>query len=319
MKKFFLFCLLSLLILPIFAQEDISRVSISAVQPTYENIPEEASSNLETRMQRLLSNCGLSNSGIDRFIMTARIDVNKRDINTAGMIVQRMDITFVIGDLIEEKVYGMYTLTSMGIGETETKSFINAFQAVKPNNQALLSFINQTKEDIITFYTNNCSFVIEAAERMASSQQYDEAIKSLISVPNVNSDCYSLCQQKAMEIYPLYIDFEGKKLIQQAKNTWATKHTYEYAEKALNLLSQVNPDAACAAVAENLVTEINKSMRQKEAAEWAFSMKRYEDNMALQRQKQADKAAILGTLVGRLGKIDIGIKKEKAFKLGSLK
>jgi hypothetical protein len=52
-------------------------------------------------------------------------------------------------------------------------------------------------------------------------------------------------------------------------------------------------------------------------ARWEFEVKQYEDKMALERQKQADKAAILGTLANRFGRIDIGFKKDKAYKFGS--
>ena len=93
MKKYFLACLLGIFSLSAWAQNDAGRLSISAVQPEYENIPEEARANLETKMQRLLSDCGLVSTEADRFIMTARVDITTREVNTAGMIVQRMDIS----------------------------------------------------------------------------------------------------------------------------------------------------------------------------------------------------------------------------------
>ena len=75
MKKYILICLLGIFCLSIAAQSDASLVSISAVQPDYENIPKEARDKLETTMQRLITACGIANSTTDRFIMTARMDV----------------------------------------------------------------------------------------------------------------------------------------------------------------------------------------------------------------------------------------------------
>ena len=54
MRKYILTCLLGIFCLSITAQSDASLVSISAVQPDYENIPEEARANLETTMQRII-------------------------------------------------------------------------------------------------------------------------------------------------------------------------------------------------------------------------------------------------------------------------
>ncbi len=326
MKKLILTCLLGIFTLFVVAQDDAGRVSISAVQPTYENIPEEARQNLETKMQRLISGCGLASSESDRFIMTSRVDITTREINTAGMVVQRMEITFMIADVVEEKIYGTSTINAVGIGETDTKCFIKSFQTIRPNNPALLEFVNKAKEDIISYYTNNCQFIIQEADRMIGMQQYGEAIAALVAVPNVCTECYTACQTKAIDIYKIQIEHEGKQLIQEARNAWLVKRDYDCAEKALDILAKVNPDAQCQSEANLLIDEINTQLRKIEAAEaaaakarWEFKVKQYEDKMALERQKQADKAAVLGTFANRFGRIDIGFKKEKAFKLGSLR
>lgn len=324
MKKLILTCLLGIFTLSVVAQDDAGCVSISAVQPTYENISEEARQNLETKMQRIISGCGLASSAADRFILTARVDITEKEINTAGMIVQRMEITFIVGDVIEEKVYGTTTINAMGIGETEAKCYIKAFQSIKTNTPELLAFINQAKDDIASYYTNNCQFIIQEADRMIGMQQYGEAIATLVAVPKVCTECYTACQTKAIDIYKIQIEHEGKQFIQEARNAWLVKRDYDCAEKALDILATVNPDAACQSEANLLIDEINTQLRKIEAAEaaaakarWEFKVKQYEDKHALEVQKQADKAAILQTFAGRFGRIDIGIKREKAFKFGS--
>ena len=324
MKKIILTCLLGIFTLSIVAQDDAGRVSISAVQPTYENIPETARANIESKMQRMISGCGLASSEADRFIMTARIDITEKEINTAGMIVQRMEITFIVGDVIEEKIYGTTTINAMGIGETEAKCFIKAFQIIKPNNPELMAFVNKAKDDIVSYYTNNCQFIIQDADRMIGMQQYGEAIATLVAVPKVCTECYTACQTKAIDTYKILIEFEGKQLIQDARSAWLVKRDYDCAAKALDILAKVNPDAQCQSEANILIDEINTQLRKIEEAKaaaakarWEFQVKQYEDKMALERQKQADKAAILGTLANRFGRIDIGFKKEKAYKFGS--
>lgn len=337
MKKFIFTCLLSVFCFTILAQDNAGLVSISAVQPTYENIPDIARANLETKMQRIISNCGLASSAADRFIMTARVDITEKEINTVGMIVQRMEITFIVGDVQEEKVYGTTTIQSMGVGETEAKCFINAFQSIKPNHPTLKEFINKMKDDIVSYYSNNCQFIIQDADRMVGLQQYGEAIATLIAVPRVCADCYTMCQAKAIEIFNMQIELEGKQLIQDARSAWLVKRDYDCAIKALDILAKVNPTAECQVEANALIQDINTQLRKIEAeeaaaakakaaaeaaaakAQWEFKVRQYEDKYALDVQKQADKAAILNTFANRFGKIDIGIKKEKAFKFGSLK
>ena len=320
MRKYILTCLLGIFCLSITAQSDASLVSISAVQPDYENIPEEARANLETTMQRIITSCGVANSAADRFIMTARMDVITREVNTAGMIVQRMEMTFVIGDVIDEKIYGTTTINAAGIGATETKCLIKAFQGIKSNNEKLANLVNTAKDKILAYYTDNCHLVLQDAERMVGMQQYNDALAILVGVPQACEECYTACQTKAVDVYKLLIDHEGKQLIQNARSAWLVKRDYDCAEKALDILAKVNPHAPCQSEANALIADINKQLRKIEAAkaaaakaQWDFKLKQYEDKMELERQKQEG----WNTLARRFGKIEIGYKKEKAYKIGS--
>ena len=97
------------------------------------------------------------------------------------------------------------------------------------------------------------------------------------------------------------INKQGLVLLQQARSAWAVKHDYECAHAALNLLSQIDPYAACRADADVLLKDINNNLRAQEKAraeaeaararaEWEFKMRQYEDNLTMTKQKQADKA-----------------------------
>ena len=320
MRKYILTCLLGIFCLSITAQSDASLVLISAVQPDYENIPEEARANLETTMQRIITSCGVANSAADRFIMTARMDVITREVNTAGMIVQRMEMTFVIGDVIDEKIYGTTTINAVGIGATETKCLIKAFQGIKSNNEKLANLVNTAKDKILAYYTDNCHLVLQDAEHMVGMQQYNDALVILVGVPQACEECYTACQTKAVDVYKLLIDHEGKQLIQNARSAWLVRRDYDCAEKALDILAKVNPHAPCQSEANALIADINKQLRKIEAsnaaaakAQWDFKLKQYEDKMELERQKQEG----WNTLARRFGKIEIGYKKEKAYKIGS--
>lgn len=330
-----LFTLLTLL-LPIFAlgqQNDADRISISAVIPDYKEIPTEALQNLEGKLQSLVTAQGNGDRQTDRLLITARVNVTSKDITQTAppKVSMKMDITFIIGDVVEDKVYGTHTISAAGIGPNETKAYIQAFQRIKPNNPALQKFVGDTKQKILDYYNGNCQFIVSDAERKAQMGQYDEAIAQLVTVPSVCADCYATCQAKSLEVYEqrrqaeaAKLDKEGRELIRQARSAWSVKHDYECAQKALDLLAKVDPDAACVAEADKFVNEINAHLHKVEAQQaaaaaarakqqWEFKMRQYEDNLADRRQAQADKTAILGALVDRFGRFDINIKKERTF------
>lgn len=321
-------------------QTDADRLSIGVVLPDYENIPAEARQNLESKLQSLVTSQGVGdNRTAERFLLTAKIDITTKDITQTAppKVSMKMDVTFIIGDLVEDKIYGTHTMSIAGIGVNETKAYITAFQRIKPNNPALQKFIVDTKQKILDYYNGNCPFIISEADRKTKMGQYDEALTDLITVPVVCAECYAQCQTKSLEVYEQRkanerekLDHTGKELIRQARSAWSVKHDYECAQKALDLLAQVDPDAPCVGDADAFVNEINTHLRKVEAQQaaaaaarakqlWEFKMRQYEDNVADRRQAQADKAAILGTLANRFGRFDINIKKEKTKRWGFAK
>ncbi|MBQ2187846.1 MAG: hypothetical protein II401_04745 [Bacteroidales bacterium] len=340
MKKI-LTILAMLLPLAAFCQStDADRLSIGVVLPDYENIPAEARQNLESKLQSLVASQGVSdNISAERFLITAKVDVVNKDITQTAppKVSMKMDVTFIIGDLVEDKIYATHTMSVAGIGVNETKAYITAFQRIKANNPDLLNFVASTKQKILDYYNNNCPFIISEADRKAKMGQYDEALTQLITVPSVCSDCYTQCQTKSLEVYELRkqneaekLDKAGRELIRQARSAWSLKHDYECAQQALDLLAQVDPDAACVSEADAFAVEINDHLRKVEAQqaaeaaarakqEWEFKMRQYEDNVADRRQAQADKAAILGALVNRFGRFDISFKKETTSRWGRAK
>ena len=303
--------------------DEAKRISISAVQPEYDNIPEAARANIETKMQHIITSSGLGSSTDTRFILTAKVDVIDRKITTAGMILQKLEVTFIVGDVIEEKIYGTNTINITGMGETETQAYVRAFQNIKPMND----FFNSVKDVIVDYYTNSCQAVITEANRMSQMHQYDDAITNLVTVPYVCEECYHKCQNRAIEIYnekveadKVKMNNEGLVLIKQARSAWMARQDYESAQRAMDLLAGVDPNVPCSKDADALVDEISAKLRNDEAkaearakAEWEFKVRQYEDKMKL----ETDKAAALSVLANRFGRIDIGIKKEKAFKFGS--
>ena len=330
MKKI-LTLLAMLLPLAAFCQSaDADRLSIGVVLPDYENIPAEARQNLESKLQGLVASQGVAdNLTAERFLITAKVDIINKDITPTAppKVSMKMDVTFIIGDVAEDKIYGTHTMSVAGIGVNETKAYITAFQRIKPNNPELQKFVVSTKQKILDYYNNNCPFILSEADRKTKMGQYDEALTDLITVPSVCTDCHTQCQVKCLEVYELRkkneaekLNKAGRELIRQARSAWSVKHDYECAQKALDLLAQVDPDAACVGEADALVKEINDHLRKVEAQQaaaaaarakqqWEFKMRQYEDNYALRQER----TAILGNLVNRFGRFDINVRKERAF------
>ena len=251
-----------------------------------DHIPDEASRNLETKLQSLLAESDWANGDyVDRFVLTAKVDVTSRDIvpSIPARISQKMELTLLVGDVVENKLFTSQTVTLSGIGTTDTKAFIAAFSQVNRHKGAFLEMLIQAKNEIVDYYTNRCPEIIKRANTLSAMQKYDEAIHYLWSVPNICADCFQQCQAAAETIYIQKIDQEAIVLLNQAKNAWMKQPNMEGACSAASLMNAINPQSSSYTQVEQLRKEIADKLREDEQREWEFQMKKYEDNQAFKK------------------------------------
>ncbi|MCR4828711.1 MAG: hypothetical protein K5864_04525 [Bacteroidales bacterium] len=301
MKKIATIIVAVLLVTVAMAQE-YGRVAINVVVPQLPNVPEEAHAALETKMQQVATQYGLASNGLtDRFVMTAKVNVTSKDIapTTPVKISQKMEVTLFIGDVLDNKVYESVVLSVAGIGQSETQSMINAFNQIKPMDPRLKAFVENAERKIAEYYTNNCSYILTEANALAQQRKYDAAIAKLMAVPEVCKECYEQCMARTVEVYQTKLNNDGDILVKKARSQWIAKRDYASASEALRTLSNVDPQSSAQGKAQVLVDEINKHLRNMEAAaeaqrreEWEFAKKQYEDNLAMARQRQADATTI---------------------------
>jgi len=228
-------------------------------------------------------------------VLTAKVDITQKDISptTPARISEKMDITLMVGDVIENKLYSSVTLSVAGIGINENKTFINAFRNIKGDNPKIQEMLNDAKTKIWDYYTNHCSEIIQKSNSLSSTQSYDEAIFLLSSVPNICDDCFMQCQQQAGVVYQQKIDSEATTLLEKAKTAWAVNQNEQGAKEVANIICQINPKSSIYNQVLSLRNTVNKKLQADEKREWDLKMKQYEDNQAFKRSL-VDAATAIG-------------------------
>ena len=266
-----------------------------------EKIPDEAARQLETKLQNALTTNGYADNGYtERFVLTAKVDITQKDVTptTPARISEKMDITLMVGDVVENKLFASVTLQSAGIGLSENKAFINAFRMIKGDNPKIQLMLTEAKTKIVDYYNNNCPEFIQRAKGMVAKQAYEEAIFMLNSVPSINYDCFAQCQQQAGIIYQQMIDSEAVTLIEKAKTVWAANQNEQGANEVADIISRINPKSANYAQVISLRNSISAKLQADAKQEWEFKMKQYRDNQAYQRSL-IDAAKAIGVAWGK--------------------
>ena len=289
MKKILLL-LVMLCTLSVQAQDrldDIGRITIHAYVPESEELPYEAHKLLTTKLSQIITANGIAdNENFVRFVLTAKVNVITKDI-VAGppqRISQKLDITLLLGDIEEDKVYSQLTLSAVGVGQSYEKSFISAFKNINPKNTAITAFLQEGKEKVIGYYQTHCEDLIAEAKKQASMQNYEDALMLLTSIPDVCTNCFDEAARVAAPIYIDMIEARGADCLNQAQAVWAKNPTREGAREATRLLSQINFAATCMPRATELMDEITAKMNEIDRREWEHEMQVYQDG--IEREKR---------------------------------
>lgn len=260
-------------------QGQTSQIYISVVLPDRNEIPSEAGKQLERKMIQLLTSNGISSQDANnRFVITAKADITSKDIvaSTPQRVSEKIDLTFIVGDMVENKIFETVTIPLIGIGTNENKAFISAINQVKPQKAELVEFLEQSKQEIVDYYAVRCSQIIKDAQKLASANNYDEAIYQLMLVPDI-CDCAKECQNLMIEYTIKRNNAIAAQLFNEAKARWAASPTSEGASDVADIIARIPAGTNCQKNVDALIKSINTKLREDEKREWAFKMKQYDD------------------------------------------
>lgn len=269
------------------AESSVGDIYISVVQPERNEIPQEAAKQLENKMHQLITANGIADTDPNgRFVITAKSYIVTKDIvgGAPQRVSQKIDFTFMIGDIIENKVFESYTFSAIGIGINENKSYINAITKMKTNSPQFTTFIEKAKEKIVKYYAARCEQIILEAKQQAANHDYQQAIYQLMQVPNI-CDCAEKCQTLMIEYYDAYTETTAAELLNSAKSKWASAPNAEGAAMAADIIAQIPAGTKVQSELDALIAEINQKLREDEKRDWAFKMKQYEDEQARQKRE----------------------------------
>ena len=290
MKKIFVLIICFIYSSSIFAQnnagssDDFGRITLSTyIDKNKTQLPATAYNVLQNKLNNIVSQNRLGSSTAQRFIITANCNLLTKDITATAppMHAYTLEVTFYIGDGIEGTLFSSYSIKSKGVGETEDKAYLAALKAVKTNNSEFVAFLNEGKNKIIEYYNSQCDFLITKAKSQASMENYDEALYMLVNIPEVCKDCFMKAQSELAGIYQSKIDKECTMMLNKARAAWVPRgnadDTRAAALEASEMLSVINPYAACYGDALELMKQIGKKMEEIDKREWEF-VKQMESN-----------------------------------------
>jgi hypothetical protein len=270
--------------------DDINRIVLNTYVPQQiETLPSQAKSLLENKLSQISSNYGMGGSAINpRFVLMVNIAVLSKDIISGPpqMTSMNFEFTFFIADAIDMKKYANTSIEvkGVGVGNNETKAYIEAIKNINVNYQAIKKFIEDGKSKIINFYTTQCDFIIRDAISLSKKGEYDASILKLASVPDVCENCYIKAIDTMQFVYQQKVDKECLLIMRNAKSTWMANQNSDGASKVAEIINTISPFSTCEPDASTLMKQISSKLAADEKARWEFQIQKHKDAVKLKEE-----------------------------------
>lgn len=266
---------------------DFQRIEITVLDcKTTEDISATTNSTIKNKINSMLTKNSLGGSLRSRFILVPVITLESKNILSTAPVkhIYTVNLTLYVGDGLNGTLFNSRNFRLKGVGESETKAYIDAVKSFNENSQRFKDYIVEAKNSIIQYYNAKCDMIISEAQTKAGSNEFDAALNILNSIPDVCLDCFKKVQPVIVKVYKQKIDAECKILLLQAKTEWSSSPNKFGAQTAGDYISKINPISQCYQEAILLNNEISSKLQSLDNRDWSLKVKQQQDQFDINKQ-----------------------------------
>ncbi|HSI70849.1 MAG TPA: hypothetical protein VK941_11490 [Gillisia sp.] len=234
-----------------FAQE--GNINISVMVPyEMQELNTGQIGKIERKLESMVTNYGVA--GDSYFMIYPAYDIYNETLVEGMQNLHVLDVEFsvTIQETQTGKIYGSLTQSIQAEGTSKSQAIDKSISKIATTGDKVETFLRDTKDKILAYYTSNCDQINNEATTLIGQKRYREAIAVLYAVPkDTGSGCYDKIQKNLNKAYLGYMDATCEENIVQAKN--AIKQNKN--ETALEVLSEIDPDANCYSEAKVLTAQ----------------------------------------------------------------
>ena len=230
------------------------------VPPAMPGVDQVVRMQLEARLSRVLTGTGLASvPGGANFVMYPSIVVLEERLveGSRSMVVVKLDLSLFVKSVSDGVLFASISKVVGGAGRTRSAALVNAVSSLQGNDPDLRDFSRAARDRILDYYSQRCDQIILDAQTAAQTGHVDQALASLLGVPDVVTDCHPAASAAAVAIFSAYQRQQCESDIRKARAAMAVDNF----EDAIARVSLVDPGSPCADEADQLITDIDREVQ----------------------------------------------------------
>lgn len=239
--------------LPIMAVIDNRSVDVSHIAKS-----------LDARLNTALKSAGIHSEGEEGLYLVGElIPVSEETVETGmrKIKIKNFELSLRLEQPQLDLQFGQTIIPLKGSGFDSTKAAMDAVQHLNPTASGLQEFIKDAVQKAHEYYTTHIDAIIDKANMLSKSGQYDEAIALLWACPN-STAIHDKVYLALEDIYSAKQNYECSMIMKQAESAYALKRY----EEMKRLLDSIDSDSPCASTALALAKKAGIEIRNDEKA-----------------------------------------------------
>jgi hypothetical protein len=228
---------------------------------------------LQNKMNQITASNGMGGGKLSsRFILVPRVVVSQFENMPSSAIpklMAKLDVNLYIGDAQLKILFKTEVFKATGIGQSEQEAYVKAINGLPQSSEAMKAFIESGKQKIVEYFTNNCDRIMKDVEAKTASNQFDDALQDLLSVPPEASGCYDKAMARLPGVFRSRQEWNCSVILQKARAEVAGGNE----EAAALTLGQIIPGTKCAQEADAVLKQLNQQ-----------HLRKYQDRINMQMQ-----------------------------------
>ena len=179
--------------------------------------------------------------------------------------------------------FSQYSKLIKGSGTSDAQAITNAISQIDISDEKAMSFVTKAKDKIVTYYKQNCTVILQKAEKERNLKNYESSLSMLLTIPEEATGCYSQGQAKAKVVFKELQNYQCKKFLQDAQ-TYAANKDYD---NALQSLSWIDPTGSCTGEAKALIKKIDAETSDDKKKQWQYVFKALDGTIEVEKARTA--------------------------------
>lgn len=278
------------------------KIKLTVLIPDEEGLSTSEMKLIESKLIQMATANGVGGlGGSPRFVLAPEVTILSKDVTSTAppKHLINYDITFYVADIVSGTVFATENIQIKGIGESDTRAFINAFKSLNVKDTKFQKMIQTAQEKLLTYYKTHGGEFIKEANMLAAQGDYAQALAVLSSIPTEAEPYYDEAIKLSENYFQKCLDDDCGIALAMMKSALGKTFSGEFNETAMNYYAMIPAKGGCKTEADAVYQQYiagldaeKKHNWEKEEKEWQAKMKQQDADNAYRAQKEELKARV---------------------------